>query len=213
MGHLEMAGRRRELIGEAGGSHLFGFKIARSGDAETAGEKLIPGLLADQVRFAGQQRLVHFQHALANHHPIYDDLVAGADAHDIAFDQFSRSDDFFSPLPDYRDFRAGDQGNLIQLALGPNLLNGADQRIDQTMPHAGQSIAIAAQGDQGHADGEQDVVEQGKQIGAGNVPIGTARPDIAVSLPSPCFRRVCTSLSVKPSILSSNALLLGDGAG
>jgi hypothetical protein len=45
--YLESAGRRRELIGEALSPNLFGFKIACSGYAETAGEELIPGPFAD----------------------------------------------------------------------------------------------------------------------------------------------------------------------
>ena len=36
---------------------------------------------ADRVRLAGQERLVHLQRALADHHPVHDDLVPGADPH------------------------------------------------------------------------------------------------------------------------------------
>src|SRR5262245_25882026 len=102
-----MASRGRELIGEAVGPHLFGFKVTGYGDTKTTGEELISGLFTDQVRFAGQQGLIHFQQTISNHDPIDHDLIACANTNNITFDQFSRVDDSFLTLPDDRDLWAG----------------------------------------------------------------------------------------------------------
>jgi hypothetical protein len=176
LAHLEMASRRRELVGKTFSPYLLGFKVAASGDAETAGKERGPGLLADQIRLTGQQRLIHFQSSLPDHYPINDDLVPGAHPHHIAFDQRFRGDNLLLTLPDHRNFRAVDQGNLVQLALGPYLLNSADQSIDQPQPNAGQSVAVATQRHQSYTEDEQDIVEQRKQICPGNIPIRAARP-------------------------------------
>ncbi len=55
---------------------------------------------------------------------------------------------------------SSEQLQPVELALGPDLLDGADGGVDQARSHAGERVAVAAQDQQRRADGEQDDVEE-----------------------------------------------------
>jgi hypothetical protein len=162
IGYLEIASGRRQLISKARSAHLFGLHVAGSGHTKAAGEERIARLLPSQIPFAGQQGLVHLKEPVTEHHTIHNDLVAGHDTQDITFHQFCRGNHLFTTVAHYRNRWPIEERNPIQLALGADLLHGADQGIDQTEPHAGQRVVDPSEGDQGDADGEQDIVEQGE---------------------------------------------------
>jgi hypothetical protein len=69
---------------------------------------------------------------------------------------------------------AGEQRDLIQLALGVDLLHRADQGIHHPLTDAGERIVVLAQRNQRDADCEQNVVEEVEQVGANDVPVRSA---------------------------------------
>ena len=86
--HLALAGagvllgRQRQLGGVGVRSHLVHPGPALAGDDEAAGQQLVPRLLGDGVRLAGDEGLVHLDLA-GEHRPVRRDLAAGGELHHV----------------------------------------------------------------------------------------------------------------------------------
>ena len=68
----------------------------------------------------------------------------------------------------HSDPSAVEQLQPVELALGPDLLHGADGRVDQPEADAGERVVVATEGQQRGADDQQDRVEERRRWCAGS---------------------------------------------
>ena len=69
-------------------------------------------------------------------------------------------------IADHTCFRAHQQADLVQLALGANLVKGIDQRAGNTGADGDQSVAVTAKDQEDDADRKEDDVKKAEQISA-----------------------------------------------
>jgi hypothetical protein len=123
------AGTGGDLVGEAVLADLPRLEAGAAGDAKASREKLVACPLADQVRLAGQLRLVHLHRSVAHHGPIDDDLVSRTDAQQVAAHDLARIDALLATVTNNLRRRAGQKGDLVELALGAHLLKNAHSGV------------------------------------------------------------------------------------
>src|SRR5262249_38941167 len=136
-----------QLVSKALGTDFLGLVEGTARYTEAAREQRITILLRHQIRFAGQERLVHLQAASADDAPVDHNLVASLNVYNVALDQFGGVDRLLLAVANHPHFGAGEQRDLIQFALGVDLLHSADQCIHQPLPNAGESVVVLPQRD------------------------------------------------------------------
>lgn len=72
------------------------------------------------------------------------------------------------PVAHHCDRCPGQERDVIQLPFGADLLDCADQSIHESQTDAGERVSPATQSDEGGTNGEQEVVEEGEEVGAQN---------------------------------------------
>ncbi|GLZ45373.1 hypothetical protein Acsp06_15580 [Actinomycetospora sp. NBRC 106375] len=129
--------------------------------ARRARQQRVADLLGDRVGLAGQQRLVGLDPPLHDR-SVHDDLVAGPHPDQVADDDLVRCHRAVLAVAHHRHGLAGEQLQAVELALGPQLLDGREGRVDDAQPDADQGVAVAAEHQQRDADDEQRVVVEGE---------------------------------------------------
>ena len=171
---LELARLRRQPVGVARRADDIGAVRPLAADADAAGEDAVAAGLAHRFRFAGEQRLVDLEGARRHQRAVDHDLVAGAQADVVVLDDLGRVAGGVAAVANQGHRRAVEEGDAVELALGAQLLDRADDGVDQTEADAGEGVVDFAEHDQRGADGEQDVVEEGEEVGAGDGEVGAA---------------------------------------
>ena len=147
-----------------------------------------PGFLSSGSDSPGQQGLVDVDPPAVEHRTVDDELVAGADVDDVPADDLLRGDLDVPAVADHGHPAPAEQLEPVELALGPDLLHGADGRVDQAEADAGEGVAVAAEREQGGADDEQDDVEEREDVRAQDPGVAAGRcadGDVALTAPAP----------------------------
>ena len=143
------------------------------------------GTTSDSPR---EQRLVHVGLSIADKAPIGHHLVAGAHDQHVPLHDLARIDGLFLPIAQHRRRRAGQQGDMVEFALGSHLLQHADGHIDQHDAERDHDVARPPEHDQDQAEDEQRGVDEGEDVLAQDQPVGPAaveRRVVAQPLPVP----------------------------
>ena len=114
------------VVADGGHAH-----IGASADDKAARHHRVARLLADSVRLAGQQRLVHLQPLRLQHHRVRAHLVSRLQQDDVVHDDFIAGDGDELAVPHGVRFGLGEDGQLVQRALGAHLLKNAHGGIAQ----------------------------------------------------------------------------------
>src|SRR5215212_7246251 len=166
------AGTGGYLVGEAGRAYLLRLEAGATRDAEACGENPIPGPLADQIRLAGQLRFIHLHRPITYHRAIDDYLVARTDHQYVAADDLARVDDLLSTVADDLHRRAGQQGDLVELALGAHLLEDAHADVREHRYQREVRVERATEKHQQQAQGVEDVVDEAEDVLEDDLAIG-----------------------------------------
>jgi len=144
-------------------------------ETQAARAQVVAGLLDHGVGLAREQRLVGLD-APVEQRPVHHDLLAGPDAQHVAAHDLLGGQLDLRPVAHHQHQGPVEQLEPVQLALGPDLLGGADQRVEQPEPDADQGVAVAAQRQQRGTDDEQDGVVEGEHVGLQDRGVAAARP-------------------------------------
>jgi len=177
---FELGGLGRELVGEALEADLLGLVVAAARHAEAAREQRIAGMLGHEVRFAGEQRLVHFHAALADHRAIDDHLVAGVQVEDVAEHHLGRVEVLHPALPHHARLGPHEDGDAVHHALGADLLDEADDRVGEDDEDDDEGVEGLAEGKQHDAQHVEQVVDEVEDVVAHDAPVGAPRADLDV---------------------------------
>jgi hypothetical protein len=188
MRRCSLAGLGCEPVGVAGRADVAGELVALAADAEAARQQVVAGLPELRLGLPGEQRLVHLDPAAVEHGPVDDDLVAGAHVHDVTADDVLGRHLDVPAVADHGDGVAAQQLEPVERALGADLLDGADRRVDQAEADADEGIVVPAEGQERGADGEQDRVVEVEDVGPQDPAVaarGPADRDVALAAPVP----------------------------
>ena len=114
--------------------------------------KAVAGLFDDLVRFARDERFVDAAFA-GDDLGVCADLAAGIEEDNVVTDELRLCDLLERAVPDHVEFRGGENVQLVQLALGAQVLNGADDGVAENDAHERQVQPLA---DCGYAEGQQE---------------------------------------------------------
>ena len=142
------------------------------GDAKASREKLVACPLADQVRLAGQLRLVHLHRSVAHHGPIDDDLVSRTDDQQVAAHDLARIDALLATVADYLRRRAGQKGDSVELALGAHLLEDAHAGVREHHHQREDRVQGAPEKHQQQAQHVEDVVDEAEDVSENDLAVG-----------------------------------------
>jgi hypothetical protein len=147
---------------------------ATAAHAEAAREDLVADPLGNRMRLARQLRFVHLHPPVADHAAVDHDLVARADRQQIADDQLLGRQRICLTIADDGGGGPGQQRDLVERALGADLLHHADQDVERD--HAGryQRVERAAEQGQRDAETEQAAVDERENILDQDLPVGPA---------------------------------------
>ena len=98
-------------------------------DEEAAAEKGVTGLFADLVRFAGDKGLIGLN-LPRYHHRIGEDLLSGSEHGNVVPHHFFLRDLQHDAVPDHGGTCFRENGELIQRFFAAQLLNDADDGVD-----------------------------------------------------------------------------------
>ena len=131
-------------------------------------------LFADGVRFAGQMRFIHLQRVGLLHDAVDHEAIARLDADDIVeHDAAHRHIDPF-PITPAAHGLLRQRRQLIQLALGVEFLDHAEEGIGDDAEAGEEGGGVVAQGDDDNQQRTQDDVEEIEHILAEDRPITAA---------------------------------------
>ena len=135
--HLNLRDRARvgaRLLGQAlrvhALAHRRGDHAARPGHDTRAGQELVADLLLDWARLARQQRLVDFQARGRQHRAVHAHLITQGQLDDIVDHDVARRNHRHRPVAQDGRLRRIDNRQGVQRALGAQLRDDADHRVD-----------------------------------------------------------------------------------
>ena len=162
-----------ELVGVGLGADLVGEVDPRAGDAERAGLDGVAGAPGDRVGLAGEHRLVELQPAGLGERAVGDDLLARAEPDRVAGDDVLDEQRALLAVPQHAGARGHEQGEPVELLLGPDLLQDPDPGVDQQDDREDQVRDLSGD-DQGERERAQDQVEQRERVLADDRPVAAA---------------------------------------
>ena len=131
--------------------------------ANEPGQHPVAGVASDRLGLAGQRRFVELQAGRAHQLAVGDDLVAGADPHQVAVHDLVDGHRALGTVAHHPRARRDQQGGLVERPLGSQLLDDADSRVGnsdrQEQPVRG-SPATSSSDEERH----QDQVEQRQRV-------------------------------------------------
>ncbi len=138
-------------------------ELSRSRHHEAARQHVVGDVLVDRVRLACEERLVDLERGRGAHGPVGGDLVAGAELDDVVEYHVVDPDLARFALAHDADLRCAEHGQLVESALGTQLLDNADERVaDQD--DAEQRVLRMAHGQDDHEQHAEDCVEPGEDV-------------------------------------------------
>ena len=152
------------------------WKRPEPGDHEAAREHLVADALSIGVGLAGEQRLVDLEAVADAHDAVGRDLVAGAQLEQVVEHHRPRPRSRrAAPSRTTRGSRRVEHREPVERALGPDLLDDADQRVGDE-DDAEQSRPGSAPTDQDDDEHRaEDRVEPGEDVGPDDLAVGAAR--------------------------------------
>jgi len=162
----------RDLSGQALRADALGRIADAARDAEAAGIDERAGHLGDQVGLASELRLVHIHAPLADHPPVDHDLVAGADHEHVADDEVHGGGRALPAVADYRRLGACQQGDVVERALGTDLLDDAHEHVERDHAGRDEGIGRATEQDEREAEQGEAHVDEGEDVLADDLPVG-----------------------------------------
>ena len=161
-GAVIFLGRQRQLGGVGVCSHLVHPGPALAGDDEAAGQQLVPRLLGDGVRLAGDEGLVHL-HLPGEDRSVRRDLAAGGELYYVLPHQLVHRQLPDLSVPNDPHLRGGEEGQLLNGAFGAQLLDDADDGIGCHDEEEGHVLPVPYQ-QQAHRQNHENQVEVGEDI-------------------------------------------------
>ncbi len=161
-GAVILLGRQRQLGGVGVCPHLVHPGPALAGDDEAAGQQLVPRLLGDGVRLAGDEGLVHL-HLPGEDRSVRRDLAAGGELHHVLPHQLVHRQLPDLSVPNDPHLRGGEEGQLLNGAFGAQLLDDADDGIGCHDEEEGHVLPVPHQ-QQAHRQNHENQVEVGEDI-------------------------------------------------
>ena len=147
---------------------LFQPRVTGAGDHEAARQQRVALAFHDFIRLAGDQRFVDLRLA-ADDDGVGADLVACSEENNVVDDELFGFHGGFRAVADDGGLRLGQQRQLVQRFFGVQLLNDADDRIDEDDDEEGQ-VVKRPDGDQRRGQNEKDKVKIGKDVAEDNLP-------------------------------------------
>ena len=144
-----------------------------TGDHEGAGFDLVVQGLFDSIGFAGDERFIDLQIA-ADQHAVGADLITCPEFHDVIPHKLRRGDLLHLPVTNGAHRAGSHQIQLFHRFFRPNLLNDADDGIDQHDDHEVQILDLGAAGEQHDHQHQKHQIEEGKAVGKNDLFIGLA---------------------------------------
>ena len=148
--------------GIAGRAHPIQTRPALAGHYEAAAEQLVPRVLGDGIRLAGDERLVH-RHLSRHHRAVGGDLIPGPQLHDVLTHQLVQRDGAELPIPHHLDPGLVEQGELFQRGPRAELLDDADDGIDDGDAQEHHVLEMARD-HQHHRQDHEHQVEEGERV-------------------------------------------------
>ncbi len=142
--------------------HLVHPGPALAGDDEAAGQQLVPRLLGDGVRLAGDEGLVHL-HLPGEDRPVRRDLAAGGELYHVLPHQLIHRQIPDLSVPDDPHLGRGEEGQLLDGALGAQLLDDADDGVGRHDEEEGHVLPVPHQ-QQAHRQHHENQVEVGEDV-------------------------------------------------
>jgi hypothetical protein len=117
------------LVDHAVGADALGLVESAARHAVATRVARLSGLLGYPLRLASKQRLVYFHLPVADHLAIDDDLVTGTGNQHVAQHDLGGVKAPLLSIAEHSGLGTGQEGNLVQLALGPTFLVDAHDDI------------------------------------------------------------------------------------
>ena len=120
-------------------------------------------MLRDEVRLAGQLRLVDLEPAL-DEAPVDDELIARLDGEEVADDELLGV--HLADLPGTHDLRRRprQQGDAVERLLGANLLDDADDDVRADDGQRDERVEGSTHEHEGDAEDEEHVVDEREDV-------------------------------------------------
>ncbi len=162
------------LQGQAGGVAVRPHPVqpgpALAGHHKAAGQQLVPHVLGDGVGLAGDQGLVH-RHLPGQHRAVGGDLVPRPQLHNVLPHQLVDGDGAQLPVPHHLHPGLADEGQLLQGGPGAELLDDADEGVDDGDAQEHHVLEVPGQHQQGRQH-HKDQVEEGEGVLPDDLPGG-----------------------------------------
>ena len=120
---------------------------------------LIIGRFVDGIGLAGQMRFVHFQRIGAQDHAIDHQAIARLDADDLVFDHLAHGHINPGAITPAGHRLFGERRQLVQLALGIEFLDHADEGIGDDAEAGEESRGVVLQRDDDEQEAAQDYIK------------------------------------------------------
>ena len=146
-----------------------------AGDDEAARHHRIPRRLDDRVGLPGQQRLVDLETGGAQRGAVHDDLVAAGQVQHVVLDDLVGPHLGQHAVPVGPRGRFADDGEVVERALGPDLLHDSDQRVGHDH-ETEQRVVVRADPQDRHQQRAEQSVERGEDVRPDDVGGGAAGP-------------------------------------
>ena len=163
-GVAEGAGGGGEPGRLAVGAHRGGDEGALALDRVGAGEHGIARLLAHGLGLAGEVGLVDHDAGGLCEVAVGDDLVAGADAHEVADHDVLQRHGAGLTVADHHGGGGDEGGEAVERALGAHLLGDADAGVEEDDAEEERVLGVA-QGEREGAEAHEDRVEHRERVG------------------------------------------------
>ncbi len=164
-------GLGRGALGEGSGADALGGVGPLAGDAEAARQNLLPDPARYRVRLAGQKGLVHLEEVGRAHGAVGDHGLARGQEEAIAAHHVAAGDLADDAVAHGPDLRVGQQGELVEMALGPHLLDEAEDGVGDGHAADGGAAAPVADGEQGQRCRHHKGVEERQRVASQDVEV------------------------------------------
>ena len=138
------------------------------------GQHRVAGGLVDRVGLAGEQRLVDLETGRGTHDPVDGDLVARLELEQIVEHDALDRDLGLSSVANHAGMWCVRDGELVERALGADLLDDPDQRVRDEDHAERRVLDLADHQDDGQHHAE-DRVEPREDVGPDDLAVGSAR--------------------------------------
>jgi hypothetical protein len=161
--------RRVALVADRGDDEL-----ADALDREGSRPDVVSGRARHGLGLSGQDRFVDEQPGRGLQPSVRHDLVARAQPHQIAGDDFLDRDLSRRPVADDGRRRRDQRGEAVERLLGPNLLPNPDCGVRE-QDREEQRVLPGAERERDHPEDEQDQVEEREDVRADDARVRAAR--------------------------------------